>query len=616
MHTIQHIESEESRPNFSYGRKLTEEQLTTIWIICKQDRGQTSQQVITDARTKYGLVLNVSIRQLNWWRREWDLNRPKGRPRQESQQLQHSHISTVIPVQFNISHVGLHLFILWLEGLSLFGQLTDALQQAISIHIQAFPDDSFPLLYHRPQTLLKRFLALLLAPLFGIKKLTEYDIVQHSLKSLIGRSFLSSTLNQFLGQLERVNASTYLMPLLYSENKGSLAYIDGHMIPFWTSQKMHKGLITMLGRVMAGSNAVVTHNEHGYPLYFKFYAPDYRMPPFILDYCQNIVSSTGIKLFIIDREVNSLQIAQAFESLDWGLLCMLDKNEYDDFESFLYELIVDEEYPIYRAKWKSKEKQEKDPRHFVLMKKDGKVLAYWGTSRFKEKIKEQDWPKLYSNRNEVQENGFKRMIANCALNTNYGIKKIEGPDRHQERRKEKLKEKREKASVRWEKIKGEIEQQKEKVEESQKKEHGNRLKQRQTKLTKLEYEEKVKKKKIELLQDKLEQEGEDKRRSDRDFRKQNVMTFRTLFLDKLLLMFFAWVMEPLDEKASMDRLLELFRRSGAYAEKELSYEYWIYSNGMSKSNQRLLKKVIERVNKMELVKQGKPVIVRLREEPD
>ena len=153
MHTLQHIEFEESRPSFSCGRKLTEEQLTIIWVICKQDRRQTSQQVITEARIKYGLVLDVSLRQLNWWRREWGLNRPKGRPRQESQQLQYSHGSTVVSVQFNLSHVGLHLFILWLGGLPLFGQLTDALQQAILIHIQAFPNDSFPLLYHRPQTL-------------------------------------------------------------------------------------------------------------------------------------------------------------------------------------------------------------------------------------------------------------------------------------------------------------------------------------------------------------------------------------------------------------------------------------------------------------------------------
>ena len=172
----------------------------------------------------------------------------------------------MVDVQFRLSDVGLHLFTLWLEQQPLMRQLIHALQQAIVTYRQEFPDDKFPLLFHRPQTLLRRFLALLLAPLLGIDKLTQYDVKQHSLSSLIGTSFLSSTLNQFLGQLERINASVYLMPLLSSDNTGELAYIDGHMIPFWTSQKMHKGMITMIGRVMPGSNAVVAHNENGSPL--------------------------------------------------------------------------------------------------------------------------------------------------------------------------------------------------------------------------------------------------------------------------------------------------------------------------------------------------------------
>ena len=39
---------------------------------------------------------------------------------------------------------------------------------------------------------------------------------------------------------------------------------------------------------------------------------------------------------------------------------------------------------------------------------------------------------------EIQENSFKRMVNNGALNVNFGIKKVVGPDRHKERKLKKL----------------------------------------------------------------------------------------------------------------------------------------------------------------------------------
>lgn len=194
MHALQHIESNETRPNFSSSRKLTEDQLMMIWIACRQDRSQPSQQVLAELQNKCQQKLNISIRQLNRWRVEWNLNRPKGRPLR-SNQLLHREPTQVILFQPNLPCVGLHLFVFWLEQQPLYARLLEALQKAISAYRQTNPNDSFPLLFHRPSTLLQRFLALLLAPLFGIKKLTGYDVIEHPLKSLIGASFLSSTLN-------------------------------------------------------------------------------------------------------------------------------------------------------------------------------------------------------------------------------------------------------------------------------------------------------------------------------------------------------------------------------------------------------------------------------------
>jgi hypothetical protein len=64
--------------------------------------------------------------------------------------------------------------------------------------------------------------------------------------------------------------------------------------------------------------------------------------------------------------------------------------------------------------------------------------VYWGTPKVKETLETLEWPRVYRERSEIQENSFKRMIDHGALNTNYGRKKLVGPDRHQQRQKEQL----------------------------------------------------------------------------------------------------------------------------------------------------------------------------------
>ena len=44
--------------------------------------------------------------------------------------------------------------------------------------------------------------------------------------------------------------------------------------------------------------------------------------------------ATGLSVFVIDRAVNSLALARAFDHQDFGFLCMLDDNEHHGLESF------------------------------------------------------------------------------------------------------------------------------------------------------------------------------------------------------------------------------------------------------------------------------------------
>src|SRR5262249_62132250 len=82
------------------------------------------------------------------------------------------------------------------------------------------------------------------------------------------------------------------------------------------------------------------------------------------------------------------------------------------------------------------------------------------------------------------------MIDHGALNTNYGCKKIVGPDRHQQREQEKRDQALEAAQKRLGKKAGEVRAQQAKVVESEHKGHGKRLEQRQRALVVVEKESK------------------------------------------------------------------------------------------------------------------------------
>src|SRR5205823_10986162 len=113
----------------------------------------------------------------------------------------------------------------------------------------AHPGDDFALLHHRAQTLRRRFQALFFAPLVGIDRLTAFDTYEHPLGTLLGRGYHSSTLHQFLGQLERVGAAAALMSTLLVDKAGQLIYVDGRMIAYWIRRFMHKSKISMQGRI-------------------------------------------------------------------------------------------------------------------------------------------------------------------------------------------------------------------------------------------------------------------------------------------------------------------------------------------------------------------------------
>jgi hypothetical protein len=307
--------------------------MARVWTLLHEDPACPSR-VLREKMAQTQTPVAVSVRHLNRLRVAWQLNRGKGRPRQAAWSTPVASRRAVVQVTPRLSCVGVHLFAHWLEQHERFAPVMARLQPAIQAYKSAHPDEAFALLHHREQTLRRRFQALFFAPLLGIEQLSGFDTHEHPLRTLVGRSYQSATLTQFLGQLERINAAEALLPALLPATAGQITYVDGHMIAYWARVPMHKGKITMLGRIMAGSQAMIAHNDAGQALFVAYHPPDMHLSHLIVAYCQQVVVATGTSLFVIDRAVNAVAIARAFDNQGWGLLSMLDDNAHQGLASF------------------------------------------------------------------------------------------------------------------------------------------------------------------------------------------------------------------------------------------------------------------------------------------
>ena len=608
------IQTDESPKIFKEGIKISAHQKLQIWEMLQEDP-TCPTQFLLKRLTVLEISIVVSIRQVNRYRQEWGFNGKQGRPKKENSANKRCTHKEVIVYKSNVSCIGLKIFDEWIEQEEMLSEVITLLREAIKNYKGIYTTENFPLLHHREETLKWRFKALFYAPLFAIGKLTEFDIKEHALETVINRSYQSSTLNQFLGQLERVNAAETIMPTLIPNESGAICYIDGHMIAFWTNASMHKGKITMLGRIMPGSNAVVSHNERGDALFVEYFPPDIRLPTIISEYCEKIVSMTGIPLFVIDREINSHAVACLFESKGLGLISMLDKNEYKDLSDWDTQIIgeLEDGSPVHSGRWKE---GKEDIRHFVIVEKADRLLPYWGTPMAKKLLDPLQWPKVYSQRTEIQENNFKRMINHGALNINFGIKKITVPDRHQERKMEKLEEQLVCLNAKIKAKEENVRNQENKVHDSEQKGHMKRLEQRRGNLLEAQAELNETIKKHEAITDKIEALGPPKKREDRDFRKQRIMTFRTLLLENFLKLFLIKLQEKITMRVNIESLISLlFKRSGAVTETYTHIIYWVNATGLSKSYKEKLKEIIEGLNTLNLCREGRLIRVKLREAP-
>jgi hypothetical protein len=380
---------------------------------------------------------------------------------------------------------------------------------------------------------------------------------------------------------------------------------------------MHKGKITRLGRIMAGLQAVIAHDEAGHAVFVASHPPDLHLSRVILASCQQVALATGRPLVGIDRAVHAMALAGAFDAQGFGLLCLLDDNEPAGLESFAAPLVdtLEDGTKVYSGPWK--ERSPDDPRPFVIVAPtEGKTLGDWGTPQGQEALETTEWPRVYRERNAMQARSVKRMNDHGARKTNYGRKTILGPDRHQQRKREQLAQSLETAHQRVDKQSAALKAPQDQVAESESKGHGTRLEQRKRALVVVEKARKEAQHNQAKLIEHACAIGPPQERADRDFRKQTIMTIRTLLLENALMACLVARCEHLPRKVRLDCLLRiLFERSGARMETVSQVVYWVNTAGVSLPYRRLLAEVVEGLCAMELRDQGKPIRVYLTDMP-
>ena len=558
--------------------------------------------------------VKITENQLNRIRKEWKLSRRRGRPKKEEASKATKQAGSKSNVLTHLPKAGLTLFDLWLKETDRYQEVLQTIYALIDEYKKEYPEENFRLLKTSQGTVARKWKALNLLALAEIKKLSELDYKQHDLDRLLvdGHSYSYSALRQFLGDLERINAGVGLKTLLAKCVKGDWAYIDGHMIPFWSRVKMNKGYITMLGRIMSGSKLVVAHDLQGQAIGLEYYPPDAHLINIIEDFCKQITALTGVTNFVIDREINSVEIARLFDRNQWGLICMLDANEYKGLESFskTFSKELSDGTRLYKASWMH---WRNDPRRFVVVEEKDRTLVYWYTRKIaRQRLTAEQIISLYRRRSELQENSFKRMQAHGALNTNFGVKKVWGLDRAHQRKIKELDKKIKNEANRLHKLEAKIDEQVYKVEESIAREHGRLFDRRIKKLENLEDQEDEIKAKISNLEKLKQQLGEPISRSDRDFRKQTIMSFRTLWIENALKDFVSLLTKSMEIPVDIEIVIALFfYRRGIMVESDDKITYWIDSKNLSDDYQGILKNVIEGFNRISLTYRSKKIWVQI-----
>jgi transposase len=175
----------------------------------------------------------------------------------------------------------------------------------------------------------------------------------NALKDFSGYNYMQATLDKFLRELKYLGLAEILIrrqiPFWQKQwralkggspnEHGPLLcyYIDGNTKALWSSQRVQKNKVMMLGRVMGCLEQVFVHDAFGRPTYFETHSGRAPWGEYVLSLFEKIeqrLQGPGLKLpvrrlLILDGANNSVKTIRAFAAQDkYYFITTLDKNQW------------------------------------------------------------------------------------------------------------------------------------------------------------------------------------------------------------------------------------------------------------------------------------------------
>jgi transposase len=175
----------------------------------------------------------------------------------------------------------------------------------------------------------------------------------NALKDFAGYNYMDATLDKFFRELKYLGIAESLVrnQIAFWQNHWRAAglnsqnehgpflcyYIDGHTKALWSSKRVHKNKVTMLGRVMGCLEQVFVHDGLGRPTYFETYSGRAPWGEYVLSLFEKVEKKLEepkpkmqvIRLLVLDGANNSVKTLRAFAAQDkYYFVTTLDKNQW------------------------------------------------------------------------------------------------------------------------------------------------------------------------------------------------------------------------------------------------------------------------------------------------
>jgi transposase len=206
------------------------------------------------------------------------------------------------------------------------------------------------------ETITRKSLAILSLPIVtGNGQVRNVNLVQgQTLEHFCGFNYKQSSITKYLAELKYLGVSTQLLedlPGFWRVCWGDIVsdsmigpllcyYIDGNTKALWSSSRVKKNKVTMLGRVMGCLEQVFIHDGLGHPIYFETYSGQGPTGEKILGLFEKIESTilevprSRTRIFraiVMDGANNSVKCLRAFAAQDkFHYITTLDDNQWND----------------------------------------------------------------------------------------------------------------------------------------------------------------------------------------------------------------------------------------------------------------------------------------------